>query len=579
MSRRRHSLYAVALVALSGARKCASGSVDPDIQALNSSIGGRVHANEPFALPCFSEYEGEVVERDEALCAERQANYTSPTYRHQFPGAYMYDQSSICASDETSTDKCLLDADDPTDPAAWTGVNCRQGNLASYYVDVREANDVAQSFKYAKNSGAPISIKNSGHTYVEDSSHKGSITLWTRNLGKLSHDKQFVPENCPSDDSYDAITTGAGVSCGEAYKYADQEGVTIICGYSSTVGMSGGWVQGGGHSVLTNVYGLGVDRVLQYTVVTPDGSVRVANKCQNTDLFWALRGGGGGTFGVVLDSTHRVEPVVPLSIASISVPAANKTTYVQWMNLLVDTAVDLADDGWGGHIYGNSLVHVNPLLTTVPAASASLSKLVTFATEHGGSANITTAPAWYEFFQKFVVGSSVVVGNLNIINTRLVPTEVFRNASLVAGLKDFFADVVHAGGNPYIPVDSPYLYRVEPGAASVNPAWYSSLWELGQPSYWQWNGTLDERIAVARNMQAQTARMEAITPGGGAYKNEANPFTLDWKEAWYGENYERLLEIKNKYDPDGLLKCWGCVGWTDEDARKSCYSAFVGLKP
>jgi hypothetical protein len=47
---------------------------------------------------------------------------------------------------------------------------------------------------------------------------------------------------------------------------------------------------------------------LQYTVVTPNGKVVVANKCQNSDLFWALRGGGGGTFGVVLDSTHKVEP-------------------------------------------------------------------------------------------------------------------------------------------------------------------------------------------------------------------------------------------------------------------------------
>lgn len=48
---------------------------------------------------------------------------------------------------------------------------------------------------------------------------------------------------------------------------------------------------------------------------------------------------------------------------------------------------------------------------------------------------------------------------------------------------------------------------------------------------------------------------EAFAPGSGAYGNEVNPFTQDWREAWWGENYSRLLEIKKKYDPLGLLKC------------------------
>lgn len=67
-------------------------------------------------------------------------------------------------------------------------------------------------------------------------------------------------------------------------------------------------IQGGGHSVLSNVYGLGADRVLQLRVVTPDGQLRVANACQNPDLFWALRGGGGGTFGVVMEATSEIIP-------------------------------------------------------------------------------------------------------------------------------------------------------------------------------------------------------------------------------------------------------------------------------
>jgi len=71
--------------------------------------------------------------------------------------------------------------------------------------------------------------------------------------------------------------------------------------------------QGGGHSMLSNNFGLGADRVLQYRVVTPQGKTLTANACQNVDLFYALRGGGGGTFGVVMESTFLAEPR-PLTI-------------------------------------------------------------------------------------------------------------------------------------------------------------------------------------------------------------------------------------------------------------------------
>ena len=54
---------------------------------------------------------------------------------------------------------------------------------------------------------------------------------------------------------------------------------------------------------------------VQIKVVTPDGEIRVANECQNEDLFWALRGGGGSTFGVILESTQRVEPKLTLQVS------------------------------------------------------------------------------------------------------------------------------------------------------------------------------------------------------------------------------------------------------------------------
>lgn len=79
------------------------------------------------------------------------------------------------------------------------------------------------------------------------------------------------------------------------------------------VAVSGGWGQNGGYGPLTAQYGLGVDQWLEAKIVTADGELRVANRVANADLFWAIRGGGGGTFGVVVEATWKAHAVVPMT--------------------------------------------------------------------------------------------------------------------------------------------------------------------------------------------------------------------------------------------------------------------------
>lgn len=86
-------------------------------------------------------------------------------------------------------------------------------------------------------------------------------------------------------------------------------------GACPTVGASGGYLAGGGHSILSPVHGLGVDNAMQMKVVLPNGTHVTASRCQNQDLFFALRGGGGGTFGVVTETTARVFPETQLQVS------------------------------------------------------------------------------------------------------------------------------------------------------------------------------------------------------------------------------------------------------------------------
>jgi hypothetical protein len=367
---------------------CGGGNGIRSLDALNSSVNGRVHVNVPFSLPCFSSYEGRAVETDAAACQAIQENYASPTSRTDYPGAYMNSQDSLCSSDPA--DQCVLDNTDPTDPLAYVGKDRRQGDVPWHYLEVTDY-ATSKRFQLARSSGTPVVVKYSGHDYLSHSSQKGALALWTRNLQRLEYHDAFVPEGCSAgeDHKHLAITTGTGVNCDQAYDFANENDVTILCAYSETVGISGGWVLTAGHSVLSPVHGLGVDRVLEFHIVTSDGQDLIANAWQNQDLFWALRGGSGGTFGVVMKSTHLVEPRIPMVTADVTF-TSNSTTLLEWMGIMLEESAPWAEAGWGGHITGSSLIYVNPILS-MDAAKKSMTKATDYATSHGGSAVSSTS--------------------------------------------------------------------------------------------------------------------------------------------------------------------------------------------
>jgi hypothetical protein len=110
----------------------------------------------------------------------------------------------------------------------------------------------------------------------------------------------------PDPKGQAAVTVGAGINIDELNKALAKSGLYAIGAAHSSVSVAGGWSQSGGHAALSSYYGLGSDQMLEYKVVTADGKLLVANAVSNPDMFWALRGGGGGTFGVVVEATMKV---------------------------------------------------------------------------------------------------------------------------------------------------------------------------------------------------------------------------------------------------------------------------------
>lgn len=150
------------------------------------------------------------------------------------------------------------------------------------------------------------------NSYLGKSTGAGAIAIWTQKLKDISHLKYKAGAHY-----IDAIKMGAGVSGDEVATYASKNGLAVVSGNCPSVGLAGGFIQGGGHGPLSSKYGLAADNALEFEVVDGNGNLIVASAHENSDLFWALRGGGGGTFGVVLSATVKAFPDEPLSFGTI----------------------------------------------------------------------------------------------------------------------------------------------------------------------------------------------------------------------------------------------------------------------
>ena len=160
-------------------------------------------------------------------------------------------------------------------------------------------------------------------------------------------------------------------------------------------------------ALIHDTYDPGVDNVLQFTVVLADGSLVTANSFKFSDLFWALRGGGGGTYGVVTSTTYLTHPIVPFTLAFLT---ANFTSPAIAQNVtteLMKLHPTFSDAGWGGYITSsNSSLSItlgapNISWADTNATFLPFAQYVTEAT--GGLTNATTGPfaSFYEFYHSF----------------------------------------------------------------------------------------------------------------------------------------------------------------------------------
>ncbi|KAL1914784.1 uncharacterized protein VTP21DRAFT_7876 [Calcarisporiella thermophila] len=481
-----------------------------------------------------------------------------------------------------------------TDPY-WQGV---QGAFPVFAVNATGSSDIQQAVSFAAKHNLRLIVKNTGHDFLGRSTAPGSLCIWTQHLTNISFHDKFNPEGCSSNHTEtSAVTVGAGVRLFTLYKAASERGLDVVGGADPSVGAAGGFVQGGGHGPLSPKYGLSADNVLQYTVVTADGKLRVANECQNQDIFWALRGGGGGTYGVVVSATFKTYKAVSSVIGAVySVNATDNAAFNDLLKEFIKAHPAWSEAGWSGYAFitGDRTMAIIYLLPggNLTFANESFASFESFAKNHQGlvidgfTQQFPSFFAWYRNFlclgntpgcdNPFFVCSNnpwcaIINGTSSTMGSRLIPMELFKTESGINQLSSATSQI-HTGAIIHL-VAGGRVAQKRDDEVAVNPAWRKALWHLVFSIGWNENATLEEKKSTGKEVTNLTKVFRDITPGSGCYTNEADPHEPDWQEAYFGSNYPRLKKIKRQVDPSGLFTCLKCVGsedWSDDlNCRKN----------
>jgi FAD/FMN-containing dehydrogenase len=464
---------------------------------------------------------------------------------------------------------------------------------SAYAIRARTTADVVAGVNFARRNNLRLVVKGTGHSYLGTSNAADSLLIWTRAMNRVQVLDAFVPKGCSvapipavtaepgavSIDLYYAVTTGAG-------RYVQGGGCT-------DTGIAG-LVQSGGFGSFSKGYGTAASGLLEAEVVTADGSVLTANACLNPDLFWALKGGGGGTFGVVTRVTLQTHDL-PTSFggASASIKAQSDAAFKRLIaQFLTFYQESLLNPHWGEQVKvrPDNTLEISmasqgveqdqiyelwkPFVGLLKASPQdySLTNLGGFAVPARTYWDVENNPAmvhdtrpgspiqhcWWRGDQGQVGAFLHGYDSLWLSAALLEATVRHRLVEALFAASRFKHVELHmnkglAGATPEA--------RTAARQTATNPAVLDAfalaiIADGGGPAYPGMPGAAVDLGAArtdSRAIDRAAAALRKVVPDAGSYVSESNYFNPSWQRAYWGDNYPRLRAIKKRYDPGGLF--------------------------
>lgn len=475
-----------------------------------------------------------------------------------------------------------------------------------YAVAAKDANHVARE------NHLRLVIKGGGHSYQGTPNSADSLMIWTRRMHEVTLHDSFVPQGCAGKLAPQRATScGSGAVWMQAYDaITTKAGGYVQGGGCTTVGVAG-LVQSGGFGSFSKHYGTSAAGLLEAEVVTADGKIRLANACTNSDLFWALKGGGGGTFGAVTRVTLRVRELPEyFGGANFRVKAASVDAYLRLLRYFVGFYRDnLFNEHWGESVVigPNNTLSLNmvswgltteevmktwqPFLDWVARSQAEYSvdpgmMLISIPARHWWDVewwrehhypmfNSDPRPGAPESNVWWNADAGQVAWTIYGYESMWLPASLLKDDSQERLANGLFAGSRHdwiglhlnkgLAGAPREAIEAARDTATNP---SVLDAFALAIIAEDGGGYPGVRGH-EPDLEAARKTRADVHRamneLRAVVPNGGAYVAESDYFEKDWQHSYWGANYERLASIKKKYDPTGLFFVHNGVGSEEWD--------------
>lgn len=511
---------------------------------------------------------------------------------------------------------------------AWTAMP------STYAIEAMDEIDISEGVKFAQTHNLRLVVKGTGHDYYGRSNYADSLLIWTHSMRNMEFHDNFIPEGCKNEKNMwsggiPAVTMQAGLTWMDVYAAASVDRDLYVQGGGCTSVGVVGWHIGGGFGSFSKMFGTGPANLLEVKIVDAEGNIKIANECQNTELFYAMRGGGYG-FGVVVSLTSRTHPIPEkfgFHIGSIQ-STSEEATVTLFAKFLDFYQSSLTSINWGEQVrftenaLSIGMVSVDISKDEAEAAWKPLKDWVlgrpddyTYDVTHG---QIPFKLLWNKKYEELIG---------NAIPTPYDPREPDRSYFWPANVGEIsaywleyrsrflmnshFMEDTHVGAKKLFDLAKNFYTGF---SIHFNKAQYAaSQWAVDElrntpmhpsikdsfglmiagnsvvhysplvPNKYQndtsnindvieFCGTeiLEDCWALKENEKAINVFRDE-TPGAGAYFNEADYFEPNFQETFWGkENYDYLYNIKQNVDPNGLFYCHNCVGSEDWEEGGMC---------
>ena len=549
-------------------------------QRLRESVGGNLFEVHPLFGECTRE-------PYRAGCRDTLANLHNPFYLSDQP-----------AGTEVSG---WLDA--------WTPA------ASAYAVRANSTADVVAAVNFAREHRLRLVVKGTGHSYLGTSNAPDSLLVWTRAMSAVTLHEAFVPAGCAGKVApVPAVTAGAGAMWIDLYHaVTTQAGRYVQGGGCTSVGVAG-LVQSGGFGSFSKRFGTAAAGLLEAEVVTADGRALTVNACTHPDLFFAIRGGGGGSWGVLTRVTLRTHELPPFfGGAGGTIRARSDDAFRRLLARFFEFyARALLNPGWGEQVtigsdntlalsmVGQGLDRSQqhevwaPFFSWVQAQAHDLTVTEELGvgamaarewwSRRGTHRMIADPRAGVPDYRAWWRGDQDQVGAfLHAYDSLWLPASLLERAQQPRLVEALFAGSRHKEVGLHFNkglAGAPADVRAAALATATNPvvanAFALAIIADGEgaafPGMPDAAIDLDAAHRDARAIDAATAELRHIVPDAGSYVSESNFFNPRWQQAYWGANYARLRSIKQRYDPEGLFFVHHGVGSEEWSADGFTYT-------